>query len=424
VSPDCSGPRRLRVLHMIPHLERGGTQRWLLDVVDAGRQHGARIEHHVAVLGTRDEMSGVFLASGVPLHRAHFDRPGLRAKISALVRLRHLTLALDIDIVQAHSRFDRTYAYLLGILTGVPVVDTLHSEYAAVRYGAPTSATVRVRDGLERVLERSCDVSILAVSPHLLGLWARSNGRPSTRSAAALPPTVAEPFFGRLATVPEQHGALRLITVTRLVAGKGLDILIPALPTIRSGRPGTSLTIVGSGPERAHLERLASAHDVADAVVFLGDRPDVSTLLPEHEIFVLPTSSEGLGKAVLEACAAGLHVCIPALPSLTPLVGDLERISWIEHLDAQAVADAVLVAGAGGAPAAAQARDIARVRARLSSETSTAVLEDFYRRASARRSVGPGPDGDPPAADGVNAGVQRRPRAIARWSRGRRSAPS
>jgi glycosyltransferase involved in cell wall biosynthesis len=367
---------------MIPHLERGGTQRWLLDVVDACRRHGARIEHHVAVLGARDEMSEVFLASGVPLHRVRLDRPGLRAKVAALVCLRRLTRALNADIVQAHSRFDRPYAYLLGILTRVPVVDTLHSEYAAVRYGEPTSSTIGVRDGLERVLERRCNVSVLAVSPHLLDLWATSNGRPNTR-AASLPPTVAEPFFGRLAPLPEQHGPMRLIAVTRLVPGKGLDILLQALPTIRSGRPGTTLTIVGAGPERAHLERLASASDVADAVVFLGDRPDVSTLLPQHEIFVLPTGSEGLGKAVLEAFAAGLHVCIPDLPSLTPLVGDLERISCIARLDEQAVADAVLEAGARGAATAAQARDVGRLRARLSSERSTAVLETFYRQASA-----------------------------------------
>jgi glycosyltransferase involved in cell wall biosynthesis len=371
---------RLRVLHLLPHLERGGTQRWLLDVVAACRERGSPVEHHVAVLGARDEMTTDFRAAGVPLHRVRFDLSGPCAKVGALRTLRRLARELRVDLVQAHSRFDRPYAFALGALSRIPVVDTLHSEYAAVRYGHRLASAAGARDAAERLLERTARVSLLAVSPHLIDL-AEAGGSPPGRTSGSLPPTVAGPFFSSRAPTPEGAGALRLVTVTRLVSGKGVDLLIEALPDIQRCRPGSTLTVIGSGPERGDLEALAAATGVRAEVEFLGDRSDVARLLPRYEVFVLPTRSEGLGKAILEACAVGLHTCVPRLPSLLSILSDLERLTWIDTLDPRAVSAAVLRAGAAPGGTSAQTRDVALLRSRLHTGRAVTALEDFYRRA-------------------------------------------
>jgi colanic acid/amylovoran biosynthesis glycosyltransferase len=76
---------------------------------------------------------------------------------------------------------------------------------------------------------------------------------------------------GALAFVPPQRGgALTLLQAGRLVEKKGVDLSIRALARIRHEEPGTRLLVVGDGPERTNLERLARELDVQASVEFLG----------------------------------------------------------------------------------------------------------------------------------------------------------
>jgi phosphatidylinositol alpha-1,6-mannosyltransferase len=105
--------------------------------------------------------------------------------------------------------------------------------------------------------------------------------------------------------------------VSRLVARKGQDSLIAALPEIRRQVPGAALLLVGDGPYGDRLRRLAADLDVAEHVVFTG--PVRWDELPAHhavgDVFALPCRTrgrgldvEGLGIVLLEAAAAGLPV--------------------------------------------------------------------------------------------------------------------
>jgi phosphatidylinositol alpha-1,6-mannosyltransferase len=105
--------------------------------------------------------------------------------------------------------------------------------------------------------------------------------------------------------------------VSRLVARKGQDQLIRALPRLRERVPGTRLLIVGDGPDAARLHGLAGAYGVAEHVVFTGAVPAAE--LPAHhaagDVFALPCRTrgggldvEGLGIVLLEASASGLPV--------------------------------------------------------------------------------------------------------------------
>jgi phosphatidylinositol alpha-1,6-mannosyltransferase len=105
--------------------------------------------------------------------------------------------------------------------------------------------------------------------------------------------------------------------VSRLVARKGQDALIRALPRVRSQVPGARLLLVGSGPYADRLRRLAVDAGVAEHVVFTGAVPAAE--LPAHhavgDVFALPCRTrgggldvEGLGIVLLEAAASGLPV--------------------------------------------------------------------------------------------------------------------
>jgi phosphatidylinositol alpha-1,6-mannosyltransferase len=161
-----------------------------------------------------------------------------------------------------------------------------------------------------------------------LGEYTRSRIAAALTPAAAsrmvrLPPGVDEKTFH-----PSSGGAVvraRLgladrpvvVCVSRLVPRKGQDTLILAMPRILREVPDAALLIVGGGPYRGDLERLAARTGVSDAVRFTGAVPWEE--LPAHygagDVFAMPCRTrhggldvEGLGIVYLEASATGLPV--------------------------------------------------------------------------------------------------------------------
>lgn len=111
----------------------------------------------------------------------------------------------------------------------------------------------------------------------------------------------------------------RLITVAMLTRLKGLDVLLEALHTI----PHVELLVLGDGPERVNLERLAEGLGL-DNVKFLGKVPHehVWRHLISSSIFVLPSLSEGLPRALLEAMACGLFIIASNVGGIPDVVRD------------------------------------------------------------------------------------------------------
>jgi len=110
-------------------------------------------------------------------------------------------------------------------------------------------------------------------------------------------------------------------TVGRLVERKGHLDLLAAWPAIREAVPDAELLLVGDGPLRGELARLAERRGCADSVHLPGRRQDVPRLLDLMDVFVFPSHYEGLPGAVLEAMAAGLPIVA------TPVDGNAELIT-------------------------------------------------------------------------------------------------
>lgn len=108
-----------------------------------------------------------------------------------------------------------------------------------------------------------------------------------------------------------------IVCVSRVVRRKGQDMLVRALPMIREQVPDAALLLIGDGPHRPSVERLASRMHVREHVVFAGRVPWIQT--PAHyaagDVFCMPTRTrlgglepEALGICYLEAAATGLPV--------------------------------------------------------------------------------------------------------------------
>lgn len=107
---------------------------------------------------------------------------------------------------------------------------------------------------------------------------------------------------------------LVLGTVGALVAKKGVDTLLHALSMIVCEMEDTKLLVVGDGPERARLERLAADLDIAERVVFLGAQPHIEQIIPAFDLYVSGSLVEGLPTVLLESVAVGVPVIATDIP--------------------------------------------------------------------------------------------------------------
>ena len=110
-------------------------------------------------------------------------------------------------------------------------------------------------------------------------------------------------------------GPLRMVSVGRLSHEKGHDVLLDAMRELVGGDSSFSLTIVGDGPSRAELETQAAGLPVT----FAGAVDDPTPYLDDADVFCLPSRSEGLPLALLEAMMSGL-------PCVATSVGDVPEL--------------------------------------------------------------------------------------------------
>jgi len=113
-------------------------------------------------------------------------------------------------------------------------------------------------------------------------------------------------------------GEIIILFIGRLVNEKALPTLFSAFAVAVEKSSALQLVIVGDGPERASLEAQTSRLGITDQVCFAGRQDDVRSYLFAADIFVLPSITEGISNALLEAMSAGL-ACLA-----TPVGGNVE----------------------------------------------------------------------------------------------------
>lgn len=128
----------------------------------------------------------------------------------------------------------------------------------------------------------------------------------------------------RLIPVVHQPNCKRLLYTGRLSAAKGLPILFEALGRVVLHHPDLVLTLVGDGPDRQALETLTADLKLSPYLKFVGyqSQDAVCEYLHKSDIFVLPSFSEGLPVALMEALAAGVPVVTTTVAGISELVED------------------------------------------------------------------------------------------------------
>jgi glycosyltransferase involved in cell wall biosynthesis len=123
-------------------------------------------------------------------------------------------------------------------------------------------------------------------------------------------------------TGPAQNGEVRALNVGALREGKGHEDLLHALALARRESPQLSVDVVGDGPLRQDLERLAARLELGEAVVFHGALPkdQLAERMRAASFLVLPSRWENAPVAASEALASGLPVLACRVGGIPELV--------------------------------------------------------------------------------------------------------
>jgi glycosyltransferase involved in cell wall biosynthesis len=290
----------MRIVHVVDSLERGGLERLVCDLAVAQHQAG----HAVSVFSINETagFADALRDAGVPVVVGHKRRGFDLGVISAL---RALCTSLPADVVHAHNFVPNYYAAtaLLGLGGRTVLVGTCHDMGTRL-------ANRRLRWFYRLSLWRTARVAMVGRQVHERFV---GGGLVPARKADTVLNAVPLARFGAVegarakarSTLGLPQDALVIGCVGRLVALKNHRLIIDLMPALLVAHPSLHLVLLGGGVIEADLREQAARLGVADRVLIAGELPDVAGLLPAFDVFAMPSLTEGVSIALLEACAAG-----------------------------------------------------------------------------------------------------------------------
>jgi len=297
-----------------------------------------------------------------------------RADREAVRAIRSHIETQRIDLVHTHGYKADIYGYAAARTLPTPLIATCHNWTGAsvsLRLYAPLDRwalrrfhrTVAVSEGVAAALRRG------GVAPDKITTI--RNGVDVAVFSAARPTLAAEIGKGN-----------RLVVgmVSRLVRSKGADYFLRAARDVLCCSPETLFVLVGEGPARKELERLALELGIENKVIFTGQHADMPGVYASLDVFVLPSLNEGMPLTVLEAQAANRAVIasrVGAIPQLiqhreTGLLVEPGDVAGLRNTILELLADASLRAGLA-------ARGQERVREHYSAEGMASRYLSLYQ---------------------------------------------
>jgi glycosyltransferase involved in cell wall biosynthesis len=345
-----------KVVHIITRLDRGGSaQNTMLTAL----RHDRSQFEPVMITGK----AGSWDAQGG--HAATIDNLRVLEKeriryhtVASLVR--HISLPSDLaalwnlvlllrqerpHVVHTHTSKAGVLGRVAAWITGIPVI--VHTPHGHVFYGHFSAVPSWVFLQLERALAWRTD-RLIGLTPaekreHL------ERGVGQANRFAVVPSGIDLDRFRKARSngkvIPdwfECPSNARIIgSVGWLTDIKGHRFLIDAVALLRQTYHDLHLVIIGSGDQHDALLRQAANVGISHAIHLLGHREEIEICLAGLDCFVLPSLNEGMGRALIEAMAAGLPVVASRVGGIPSLIEDGKNGLLVPAGDSSALASAL-----------------------------------------------------------------------------------
>ena len=292
--------RRISVLDIRDTYEVGGPGKTILESYRAIDRD--RFDLHLGYFqGPGAEHESPFLAAaralGMPVHAIHargaYD-------LSQIGRLRALVREQRFDIVHPHEVSSDVVTLAMRATVGVPIVSTVHGWIG-------NTPKDRWMNALDRRVLRYFD-RVIAVSARiqqtLIAAGVSANRVRLVHNAIVLENYTTVAGSGSLAAlVSTPLPRPVIVSIGRLSPEKGHADLVEALRLVAQQGRRVSAVLAGDGPSRSELEQQVVAAGLQGSVHLSGYVQEPARLLQDADLVVLPSHTEGLPNAALEAFA-------------------------------------------------------------------------------------------------------------------------
>ncbi|MBI5778134.1 MAG: GNAT family N-acetyltransferase [Planctomycetes bacterium] len=338
---------KIKIVHVITRLIKGGAQKVCLDIVE-GLPQG---QYEVSLL------SGPETGPEGSLWDKARQVPGVTIKaIPELVReispIKDLTALIKLyfyfcktrpGIVHCHTSKAGFIACIAGWLARVPVIiyapyGHLFSTTAMIPSVSHSTLRMRLFYYLTKLV---CLLSVKVIAQN-------SADRDEQVKLRLAPAGKFEVIHNSVEVRPISQtgsGSKRyplLATVGRLSAEKGQVYLLEALKSVRKEFPDTQLLVIGDGILRKELETFVEKENLNNNVRFTGLCDDPSQLLKDIDIFVLPSLYESFGIVLLEAMAQGKPAVASNVNGIPGVVAHNQTGILVPPANPQALSEAII----------------------------------------------------------------------------------
>ncbi len=325
--------------------------------------------------------------------------PDIRFAFSGMTKVLAQLRAFDPDLIHFHTPLSvGVFAIVASRILRKPLVGTNHIYLTRnnVEFLRCITGNARLRKNMGRVIlplgrlfYESCDVRLTPSRDLIRELRRDGYARKITYlpNAVRLPPEGEMPAHRR----QELHASYGVrdrvvVHVGRFSKEKHVEVVLEAFALLSKRMDDVSLLMIGDGPLRGGLEKMAHRHGIRDRVVFTGFVPHArlmgSGVLGACDLFATASTMESQGMVILEAMAFGLPIVAVREAAVAEVVGGAGHL--VDPGDAPAMAhkmEQVLRSEAQTQRLRKQARKQAE---QYSVHTVTDHLLDAYRDAVGR----------------------------------------
>ena len=291
----------MKIFLMTTHLEMGGIPIYVLELARVLKRRG----HQPMVLSDSGSLERRLASEGIP----HIRIPCRTSSefnpklwFGALPTILRAIRRERPDLIHSHTRVTQVLGWASSSLMNVPYVTTCHGLYRfriGRRYFRCWGKWVMAisNASMQRLVRQ-----YRLAAPHQVVLV--ENGIDADRFRR--PPDPAE--VERFRRANGLNGGRMIGAIARLSPVKGLELLLKAAPPLLKEFPDLGVLLVGDGPAREGLVRLAYELGISDRVAICPSVEDTRVPLALLQAFAAPAWREGFGLAIVEAMAAGVPV--------------------------------------------------------------------------------------------------------------------
>jgi glycosyltransferase involved in cell wall biosynthesis len=306
--------RKMKILHVITTIERGGAENQLNLLAQIQSKHGHSVE--IIYLKGRPELAESFKFNNVEISAKLADR-------------KFMVQVIKLKIYLIRNQFDVIHAHLPQAEMVVRFAANSKAKMIITRHFGGKfhpKLPVRISSYLGRLASKKAD-SVVAISESVRKILIENNETYNSEVITVIYYGFSKQEFFNNSTGKKMNfknidsNILKLGCISRLSKEKDLETLLKALHQLKSHKNKIHLFIAGDGDQKKSLEELCLELKIEHNVTFVGKISNIVSFLENIDLLVLSSKFEGFGMVLLEAMATHTKIVVARNSGIQEVVG-------------------------------------------------------------------------------------------------------